>query len=347
MSTDTGSASVIQNQRPLLTAFSIFLAALVALCYAAFHRSISSVAGEMRTLLAPRQLPSLPVLPEQQNAIHDDSSGGASWGTLVFFVHITDLHLSHLQPERSRRFASFLDRVLPAVRPRAVLVSGDLVHANLRSGESQQVVAEWREYRSILESRSLWDPNMWHDIRGNHDALNTWRLSPLQSSLSPPDAPMHSRLHARRAIASTLIGSALDHSAESDPFSNFSVSGAHARPGSFELTIEGRRIRAFDQTPRTGLHRFFNFFGHLDQGVESKVGIDIAFGHYPLFMVDRANAMTHDASGVLAAASHGWSHLQQGFGRLSNAPRPILSPPPLVYLCGHLHDGLGERLHAR
>lgn len=343
MSTATaaGHAPAIRNQRPFLTAFTIFFAVLVALCYAAFQCSISSAAGEMRTLLAPPHwLPSdsLP-LPEQLNDNHDDSSGGASWGTLLFFVHITDLHLSHLQPERSRRFASFLDRVLPALRPRAVFVSGDLVHANIRSGESRQVEAEWREYRSILESRGLWDPYVWLDVRGNHDALNTWRLS---SSL-----PL-SRFHARRASDVTIIGSALvDHSAESDSFANFSVSGAHDRPGSFEVTIEGRRVRALDQTPRTGLHRFFNFFGQLDHGTPSQVDAAIAFGHYPLFMVDPASGLIHDASGALSAARRGWSHLEQSLRRLPNAPRPALSPPPLVYLCGHLHDGLGERLHAR
>jgi hypothetical protein len=342
MSTATaaGHAPVIRNQRPFLTAFTIFFATLVALCYAAFQRSISSAAGEMRTLLTPPHwLPSdsLP-RPEQPIDNHDDSSGGASWGALVFFVHITDLHLSHLQPERSRRFASFLDRVLPVLRPRAVFVSGDLVHANIRSGESRQIVAEWREYRSILESRGLWDPNVWLDVRGNHDALNTWRLS---------SSPPHSRLHARRASDDTIIGSTLDHTAEPDPFSNFSVSGAHARPGSFEATIEGRRVRALDQTPRTGLHRFFNFFGQLDHGTPSQVDAVIAFGHYPLFMVDRADGLIHDASGALSAASRGWSHLQRSLRRLSNAPRSALSPPPLVYLCGHLHDGLGERLHAR
>jgi hypothetical protein len=75
--------------------------------------------------------------PVTQSAPWRGQPGGTP--SLRWFIHVTDLHLSVLEPERTLRWTRFLDEHLPVIQPFATIVSGDLVHAQDASGRSGQV----------------------------------------------------------------------------------------------------------------------------------------------------------------------------------------------------------------
>jgi hypothetical protein len=283
-------------------------------------------------------------LNAQKLAVQHEASAYAVDGTrldsMMYFVHLTDLHLSHQNSARTHRFEAFLDQILPLLRPRAVVLSGDIVHAHT-NGRSGQVKSEWQTYRSNLERRNLFDPDIWLDVRGNHDVRNVWS-SPLGDDA--PDA------------ATGMFPISVD------PFQNYSVSGVRRRPGSYVSSFSDDRgallqFAVVDQNQRPGSHRFFSFFGvspsdtsllELSNSSNSSL---ILVGHYPSFMVDNFPSLLQNTT-VRSAYVHGWSKLQLAMSKVAGIPLTptvthALPRPPLAYLCGHLHDGLLEFLHTR
>ena len=126
----------------------------------------------------------------------------------------------------------------------------------------------------------------------------------------------------------------------------FTVSRYHDRSATSCFSQDRLAIVALEQTPRPSTHRFFNFFGITSAAATVPLpacarapGVTVvAFGHYPLFMVDdRPDAVTSVPEAVAQAMS--------GTAR-PRAPVPALAMA-VAYLCGHLHDGLGDFLHTR
>ncbi len=191
-----------------------------------------------------------------------------------------------------------------------------------------QILAEWTTYRRLLVERGLFDPHVWVDFSvGNHDTRNT-------------------------------AGSATD----SEWIRHYTASGhatgrGNAARVSTHCIADTVRVVSWDQTPRPATHRFFNFFGvaaaeslddptskpPADSQSNSCAGATttVAVGHYPLFMVDR-----HPDGGVgTGGPLYGWSRVVGSLPSRRNSTEAGVDA--VAYLCGHLHDGLGDTLHTR
>lgn len=95
----------------------------------------------------------------------------------IWFIHVSDIHISYKVPQTKANLIKFVDEVLPAVSPYFVLATGDLTNAkNKVSFISGQIQEEWETYSDILTSRNI-KPSFWFDIPGNHDRFNVADIS--------------------------------------------------------------------------------------------------------------------------------------------------------------------------
>ena len=74
---------------------------------------------------------------------------------------------------------NFIDQVIPNVKPKFVLATGDLTDAFASFKRfSSQSIDEWKIYQNILKSRGLHKlKDYWIDIRGNHDCFDVLNLN--------------------------------------------------------------------------------------------------------------------------------------------------------------------------
>lgn len=86
---------------------------------------------------------------------------------LTWFIHITDIHLSHLLPgDRLERFQQFVEKTIPAIQPKFVVVTGDLSHGKYSDEHgNRQFVEEWKLYKQTLQDNNRFDYNFWIDLR--------------------------------------------------------------------------------------------------------------------------------------------------------------------------------------
>lgn len=93
---------------------------------------------------------------------------------LVWFIHISDLHLSEFRdPTRTIQLLDFANNTVSVINPAVVLASGDLTDAkNINIFSSKQNIYEWLVYKDILHSTNVINKTVWLDIRGNHDCYN-------------------------------------------------------------------------------------------------------------------------------------------------------------------------------
>eukprot|EP00727_Mastigamoeba_balamuthi_P009976 m51a1_g5600 hypothetical protein (179) ;mRNA; r:693123-695128 len=97
---------------------------------------------------------------------------------LAWAVQVTDIHVSVLFPQNAANLRRFCGEVLPVVRPRFVLATGDLVNSVPKKGSIGQSEAEWRTYRAILEEYGVANRSYWHEVLGNHDQYMTTTRDP-------------------------------------------------------------------------------------------------------------------------------------------------------------------------
>ena len=186
---------------------------------------------------------------------------------LAWFVHITDLHVSHLEdPARTADLHTFTTSTLAALRPAAVLCGGDLTDAK-RPGHltADQSLAEWEAYTRVVDAR--WAGLPWLDIRGNHDTLDV-----------------------------------LGRNSSSNMFAEHGVQGREGRlhsylhPWASEDNSTRVNFVAVDATWEVGMTFPFNFEGFVDEvemgileGIRRKLEASpdptIMFGHYPTSVV--------------------------------------------------------------
>ena len=71
---------------------------------------------------------------------------------LVWFIQISDLHISrYVYPDLQEDLREFLTKTVDLVRPRVMLVSGDLTDAKGQGGvASFQQPTEWQAYRDLI-----------------------------------------------------------------------------------------------------------------------------------------------------------------------------------------------------
>jgi len=99
-----------------------------------------------------------------------------------YFLQITDIHLDPKLEENSKKLSFFRHKIVPAVEPKAVLVTGDLTNGKKDTSSrwldvflgqpSSQRFDEWSEYYTqTQEYRHRNASLLWTDVRGNHDSF--------------------------------------------------------------------------------------------------------------------------------------------------------------------------------
>lgn len=90
---------------------------------------------------------------------------------LAWFVQVSDLHISIYQdPSRIKELEVFTSELLPLIKPRVVVASGDLTDGkNSDYMGSKQNEDEWIKYEKIFNnSQQVIKDIVWLDLRGNH-----------------------------------------------------------------------------------------------------------------------------------------------------------------------------------
>jgi len=212
----------------------------------------------------------------------DPGYEGLSW-----FVHITDIHISHLEaPDRTQQLQEFVQSTLKVLKPDLVLCGGDLTDAK-RAGHlsADQNKEEWETYHRVVTNRWNAGNLPWLDIRGNHDNLNV-----------------------------------LSRDSDNNMFANYSVQGPNGRLHSYVVPWESRKQKinfvAIDATWEVGMTFPFNFNGYLDaeernllDGIRSNLNktdsVTIMFGHYPSSVVYQSDYLRDFiSSGLVYMSGH-------------------------------------------
>lgn len=176
---------------------------------------------------------------------------------LFSFLQISDIHISKFKdPKRIEDFRTFCSEVNSVIRPKIIIISGDLTDAKSKLLGSQQYVEEWTAYRKVLEETEVL--NKTFDVRGNHDNFNVPFL----------------------------------YSSE-DLFRNFSAQGTlHKRSYLHQIEFEEIKYNfmALDASTEPGMRRPYNFIGLMDSDEIARVetmmnekpaNITVWFAHYP------------------------------------------------------------------
>lgn len=189
---------------------------------------------------------------------------GSNLDGLLWFVHVTDIHLSKFRdPDRITEFQTFCVWVQKFVKPPVVVVSGDLTDAKTSDFfGSRQWLQEWQLYQEILRNcfSQVDKPSQWLDIRGNHDTFDV-----------------------------------TDDESKNNFFAKYSVQGPLNKRSYLSKMNFHNRSYGFvgvDATLVPGPKRPFNFFGALDQQnydhvqqlveqVRKETDHHFVFGHYP------------------------------------------------------------------
>ncbi|CAH0385963.1 unnamed protein product [Bemisia tabaci] len=201
---------------------------------------------------------------QRLSALKNEISMGAGMDHLLWFVQVTDIHLSIFHDEsRISNFKEFCSVTVKAIKPKVVIASGDLTDAkssdNMGSGQYEQ---EWIIYRDILKETNVTKNTVWLDIRGNHDNFNV-----------------------------------LDLNSKNNFYRSHSVQGKdHQRSYIYQVHGSQGEVYSFiglDACIEPGPKRPFNFIGVLKQAdiellqqLKKKADVDekhytIWFGHYP------------------------------------------------------------------
>ncbi|KAJ3448394.1 helicase related [Anaeramoeba flamelloides] len=102
---------------------------------------------------------------------------------LIWFLQVSDTHLSQFAKKRVQVFDRFLKEIVPSVGPSFVLHTGDITDSLKKIStdiyQNDPNEKEWEQYKETLERNGLYRPDLWLDIRGNHDGSNVLdRYSP-------------------------------------------------------------------------------------------------------------------------------------------------------------------------
>jgi predicted MPP superfamily phosphohydrolase len=97
---------------------------------------------------------------------------------LIWFLQVTDLHISNRgDKDRETDFIEFSKTYIDAIKPDAVLVTGDITDGrkpNTTFGTGPQL-EEWLAYSNAITKTNAINKTKWIDIRGNHDNFNVYR----------------------------------------------------------------------------------------------------------------------------------------------------------------------------
>lgn len=181
---------------------------------------------------------------------------------LWYFVQITDTHISHVHLNRNKDFLQLSNETMRIIKPKLVLVSGDITDSKTTDNTaSRQYAEEWESYGKAAQASGI----DWIDLRGNHDCYQV------------PNYRHHFnffRKHSPTGVAEQ----------NDQPSMSRDV-----------VTSFGRyRFVLFDACPDVGSAPSLNFFGRLtqkqldkiesmlQQPTDSPLNHTLLIGHYPI-----------------------------------------------------------------
>ncbi|KAH3756655.1 transmembrane protein 62-like [Pelomyxa schiedti] len=184
--------------------------------------------------------------------------GGGDWGGgdgVMWFVHVTDLHISMFEPAPAENFNVFCNETLRVINPGFIVVTGDLCDswAEESGFHTQQHKEEWELYRSILDKNGIPTNFTYWDTLGNHDVFGV---------LGPKDDNLYARQYS---VAGALIENDVFEHVYRTSFGSYRIVffiGLWGGAG-LSLSIDGpitresvetlKNILANDTDPTTGL----------------------------------------------------------------------------------------------
>jgi len=101
---------------------------------------------------------------------------GGTYENLVYFLQVSDVHLSKFDASRGEHFSIFCNETVPVVNPALVIHTGDITDAvKFPAGstyyQNEQFLEEWEFYKNTLVEHGYFNKSFWLDLRGNHDAF--------------------------------------------------------------------------------------------------------------------------------------------------------------------------------
>lgn len=93
---------------------------------------------------------------------------------LMYFVQVSDTHLSGSVPQRAVQLKEFIaETIMKVIKPPVIVMTGDIVDSlGARFLDSGQIREEWQQYWRAIYETGVTRKHIWLDIRGNHDNLN-------------------------------------------------------------------------------------------------------------------------------------------------------------------------------
>ncbi|KAI8390854.1 Metallo-dependent phosphatase-like protein [Radiomyces spectabilis] len=140
-------------------------------CYL-YWSSTHELRGAAPGLFWPQRLTTQPTYMSSTMKRNDSLTIGSEPDHLFYFIQISDLHLSKFRAKgHTLHFLHFIQSVLPVVKPRFVVVTGDLTDAkDQKRITSHQYIEEWLVYRNAIDQGA--NNTQWYDMRGNHDCFD-------------------------------------------------------------------------------------------------------------------------------------------------------------------------------
>ncbi|CAL7945271.1 unnamed protein product [Xylocopa violacea] len=134
---------------------------------------------------------------------------GASFDHLIWFLQISDIHISIFQdPFRITELKEFCNVTVSSIKPSVVLASGDLTDAKAKDKMgSKQILEEWQYYKRVLDDTEVSKKTLWLDVRGNHDNFNVLTLESKNNYYA--NYSIQGKKHPRSYMYTIDIGSEL------------------------------------------------------------------------------------------------------------------------------------------
>jgi len=215
----------------------------------------------------------------------------------LIMMQVSDIHVSKFHPEYLANFNVILNSIIPAIKPRAVFVSGDITDGfetdrSIIQVDGLQQREEWQAYQTALIDSGVLNKTIWRDMRGNHDAYGTGL---------PDDVDMN--------LYETYGSTSKTNNQLDDDIKRTSWS--------LDISVSQHSVYRFiglDTTTEGGLTLAFNFYGY----VSSVLRYD-AINHIEKNPVTSSILIGHQPE----------SSLSGGLGQLVDRVP--------YYLCGHVH----------
>ncbi|GAB1606623.1 transmembrane protein 62-like [Argonauta hians] len=243
------------NVIPLLCSVVTIYIIILAFCYDLIEPNNSSSPSEVYYSLT--QGNGKPLKQQDDNTILNEEYDKIFW-----FIQLTDIHISIFRDlKRGSDLIQFCQSQISVIRPKFVIVSGDIVDAKTENLlGSQQYFEEWKIYQQVTNVCARVVNGQWFDIRGNHDVFDVPNVN-------------SSNNYFRRYTTQRKFSNQTSY------MFNYTTSyGRYAFIG-------------IDACLSPGLRRPFNFFGRLQDGdikqlldyshSSRKSNLTIWFSHYP------------------------------------------------------------------